>query len=291
MTKRSLFIIPDPAAVPGGARSGAERAAPSAPAHSVLAVLREWLDALIIASVLAMFVRLFIVELFKIPTGSMTPTLIGGRVADVDYDRDGRKDLLLFLGEGDRPLLFLNDGRRLISKGRVDVGLGEVRSHLRHDHILVNKLAYWLSPPRRGDIVVFKVPPVIWQPDKPIYIKRCVGAPGDLLTFDPLGHLRANGDTVLEPEFFRTQRYELSLPRLKSNQDPPEISYDVSRADPTQRTIRGIQVPADKIYVFGDNTLSSQDSRYWGGVPLDNVKGRAFFRYYPFSEMRFLHGG
>ncbi|HOR28949.1 MAG TPA: S26 family signal peptidase, partial [Candidatus Sumerlaeota bacterium] len=56
----------DPAATP-----------PAESEQGVLAILREWGDALVVAFVLAMFIRVFMLELFKIPTGSMTPTLIG----------------------------------------------------------------------------------------------------------------------------------------------------------------------------------------------------------------------
>lgn len=262
--------------------------------HGALSVVREWSDALVIAFVLAMFIKLFLVELYKIPTGSMTPTLIGGDVAWLDYDNDGRKDLLLF-SEGwstrrwPPPLLFLNDGQRYIAHGRVDYTdppFGAI--HEQYDRILVNKFAYWFRPPSRGDIVVFKVPHVIWDPSKPIYIKRCVGEPGDRLTFDAQGGLVANGERVTKPEFFNYWRYLTTLDETPDVMRQPEITY--TQPNTNQVSIRQIDVPRDKIYVFGDNTNSSLDSRYWGGVPIRNLKGRAFFRYWPLSQMKFLRG-
>lgn len=276
-----------PQAASAPAKTAEAKAAPSEP-HGPLAVIREWADALVIAFVLAMFIRVFLVELFKIPTGSMTPTLIGGVIADVDYDQDGRKDML-FWRDGGAPLLFRNNGKRLVGEGPIDA-LPPVHRYERYDRILVNKLSYWFGQPRRGDIVVFKVPPVIWAPDKPIYIKRVTGEPGDRISFDNEGHLVANGQRVLKPDFFETQRYDPSPYGLVP--DPtrnPEIQYgETAEGAPA---IQSIQVPPEEIFVFGDNTHSSLDSRYWGGVALANVKGRAFFRYWPPSQMRFLHGG
>ena len=110
-----------------------------------------------------------------------------------------------------------------------------------------------------------------------------------MVTFDEEGHLMANGQPVAEPDFFRTQRYELELnPHEGRFFEQDEVTYEP--VSPLQVAIRRIEVPEDRIYVFGDNTHSSLDSRYWGGVPLDRVKGRAFMRYWPLSQMQLLRG-
>lgn len=260
----------------------------------VMAVLRDWGDALIVAFVLAMFLRVFVLELFKIPTGSMTPTLIGGMVAHADYNGDGGEDLVLFSSPADRtPLVFVRNDGYWEGLGRQSVSLNKARQweydgKLKHqfDRILVNKMAYWFEPPERGDIVVFKVPPRIWQEDKPIYIKRCVGEPGDRLSFDPDGRLVAGGDMVETPEFFSHQRYRQTLERSPQLIVRPENHYrDLSRYTTQLETV---DVPEDAIVAFGDNTNSSWDSRYWGSIPLPNVRGRAFFRYVPLNQMKFL---
>jgi signal peptidase I len=295
MTKRASSPDPRPRGSAPVGEVAPEKKAVNPPPQSPLAVMREWMDALVVAFVLAMFIRVFMVELFKIPSGSMTPTLIGtdsgGRVANVDYNRDGKKDLLLFRGlDDDQPLLFLNNGQRLVAQGHVSVSPGEIKTYKRNDHILVNKLAYWFHPPRRGDVVVFKVPQQIWDPTKPIFIKRCVGEPGNKLTFDEQGHLIANGQLVSRPDFFQTQSYNLTIePQENGFMEPEGVRYREKSL--MSRTIESIQVPKDQIYVFGDNTYSSLDSRYWGGVPIDNLKGRAFFLYWPVSQMKFLQGG
>ncbi|MCL5270249.1 MAG: signal peptidase I [bacterium] len=282
-----------PARPAGAVRPGDEAAA----TRGALWVMREWLDAVIIAFILAMFIRIFVVELFKIPSGSMTPTLIGGLVSWVDYNQDGKLDLLFFRDRWDnRPLLFLDEQGRLAARGATSISEDEKLRlaengmiGYQNDRILVNKFAYWFHPPRRGDIVVFnvpnrRVPDPLWSPDKAIYIKRCVGQPGDVLSFSGDDHLVADGRRVERPPFFSFQAYQRAVPR---NYDPlDEISY--GDGGPGMRAIQRIHVPGNEIYVFGDNTFSSLDSRYWGGVPLERLKGRAFFRYWPLRQMKFL---
>lgn len=48
-------------------------------------------------------------------------------------------------------------------------------------------------------------------------------------------------------------------------------------------------VAEDEVYLFGDNQLSSSDSRYWGGVPLNHIRGKAIFRYKPLRVIGFLN--
>ena len=268
------------------------RDARNAPApRGPLAVMREWTDILVVAFVLAMFVRVFLVELFKIPSSSMTPTLVGGEIARIDANHDGLEDMLALRGST-TPLLFLNNGDRLVGQGPA-VGFSAFdlkrlrlseKVHHRYDRILVNKLAYWFGDPKRGDIVVFKTPRSIWDPTKPVYIKRCVGETGETLTFDPEGRLRADGQVVEAPGFFQTQRY---VTRVEAMQPAfnyqPEMAYDTTR--PAQPRIERIHVPRGEIYVFGDNTHGSLDSRYWGGVSIARVKGRAFWRYWPLAHI------
>jgi signal peptidase I len=50
----------------------------------------------------------------------------------------------------------------------------------------------------------------------------------------------------------------------------------------------GVTVPEDEFYVFGDNSGNSLDSRYWGGVEIERLKGRAFLRYWPLDKISLL---
>ena len=150
-----------------------------------LALCREWGDALVIAYILAMFIRTFVVELFKIPSASMTPTLIGGRILETDFDNDGEKDLILKPDQSPPDLyhvFFRKNGKFVENRYVRNPALIPVlnsRFKKEDDRIFVNKMAYWFHPPERGDVVVFKVPRVIWNPVRPIYIKRVVGLPGE----------------------------------------------------------------------------------------------------------------
>lgn len=256
----------------------------------VLTILREWGDALVIAFVLAMFVRVFVVELFKIPTGSMSPTLIGDEIAEVDINSDGLTDLVI---NGQRKLVFLNRGDRfefsedwLVRPKDLDMWRREGLLRVEYDRILVNKFAYWFGQPDRGDVVVFKVPEIIWSPGKPIYIKRAVGLAGDRISFG--GLLRLDGEPVVEPEFLRHQLYlnEVSL-RGQGFAEQSFVDYGHTRLGGNV-LIEEVRVPEGHIYVLGDNTRSSLDSRYWGAVPDSRLKGKAFVRYWPFNKMKII---
>jgi len=233
--------------------------------------LREWLDALVIAYILAMFIRTFVGELFRIPTGSMSPTLIGDRVAMYDYDDDGDEDLVLSKGPT-RIHVFYKEGDHYIRDEVINgpplhkINRLKRKFKKRHDMIAVCKFAYWFSPPKIGDIVVFKVPIVIWDPTRPIYIKRAVGGPEDNIAIHN-GFLYVNGEKITSPEPFKYIRYQRECEGI---------------------LFRPTAIPPDEVYVFGDNTKNSRDSRVWGGVPLENFKGKAFLRYWPLSQIRFL---
>jgi len=207
-------------------RDGGDASAPASKGGGFLHELRGWSDALFFAFLLAMFIRTYVFELFMIPTGSMTPTLIGdeGRfISEIDWDGDGDDDIValptpagysfdhvyVHLKEADgrfgRELILhrpsaetkamLERNRGLRSKAERNKSAG------RKDMILVNKFAYWFTEPDRGDIIVFKVPdrPEYgnpFDPAKPVYIKRCVALPGEHLHVSPMDEYdaRAVGD-------------------------------------------------------------------------------------------------
>ena len=145
------------------------------------------------------------------------------------------------------------------------------------DYILVNKFLYgpeiplvdWRTPslrdPRRGDIIVFKYP----QDEKRDFIKRIVGTPGDQVQVK--GHtVFVNGKPLQEPY---VKFSESSLARGSTY-----CGYAYG-CEPTA-------VPPDSYFVMGDNRDNSQDSRYWGFVKRDKIKGKAFLIYWSWDSDR-----
>lgn len=184
--------------------------------------LWEWIESLIVALILALFIRQFIVQAFKIPTGSMRATLV----------------------EGDR--------------------------------ILVNKFIYGakipftdlrlpaLREPKRGDVIVFIYP----QDPKKDFIKRLIALPGETVEIKS-GGIYINEVPNKEPLISNRYYY-----------NRPESAYG--------RQGQAIKVLEDSYYVLGDNSSSSQDSRYWGFVPKKNILGKAMLIYWPINRMRLI---
>ena len=151
-------------------------------------VTREWVDTLVFAYLLAMFIRTFAVELYKIPTGSMTPALVGDQISPIyegDIDGNGFDDLVV-RGPGSSYQVFPHNGERYEGYDEINQlpTLFESRAKpkgFRCDRIIVNKLAYLFSAPKRGDIAVFKVPEKEWSAEKPIYVKRVVAFGGEVV--------------------------------------------------------------------------------------------------------------
>jgi signal peptidase I len=117
--------------------------------------------------------------------------------------------------------------------------------------------------------MVFKVPKPEFNPDRPFFIKRVAGLGGEIVGIDRGGDLIADGKKVEEPVIHDRVFYS------------PRGNY--------LRSQNGrIATPDDAFLAFGDNSFSSSDSRVWGPVPNENLKGLAFFRYWPRDKISFL---
>ncbi len=127
------------------------------------------------------------------------------------------------------------------------------------DYIFVNKLAYeYGSDPKTGDIIVFKYPN---NPQKD-FIKRVVAEPGQTVQVaDKV--LYVDGDVA-------------AIPTLSKHIDKRIIPGDLSFRD----NFATYTVPEGQYFVVGDNRDDSRDSRFWGGVPRENIKGKAVFVYW-----------
>jgi len=186
-------------------------------------VAREYLESIVVAVLLALFVRTFAVQAFKIPTGSMKENLLVG------------------------------------------------------DHLLVNKLVY--SPSfgpledrilgkrsiARGHVVVFKYPK---EPERD-FIKRVIGLPGE--------KVEMRGRQVFVDDHLLDEPYTHFLPR-------PSMGGELPSGFESESEHWGPEVvPAGHLLVLGDNRNNSSDGRYWGFLPIDQVKGRALMVYWSYE--------
>jgi signal peptidase I len=181
-------------------------------------IVKEYVQSILIAALIALLVRTFAVQAFRIPSGSMEPTLLVG------------------------------------------------------DYLLVNKFIYGVRipftdtrifqyrKPQRGDVVVFVFP---LDPSKD-FIKRVIATGGEKVQIidnkiyindhridDPWGYFKKNGSAEYIP--------------LMENFGP-------------------VIVPKDSLFVMGDNRNNSDDSRFWGFVPLQAVVGEAFDIYFSWNS-------
>jgi len=212
-------------------------------------VLREYYEAILVAFILALFVRTFVFENFKIPSGSMEDNLLIG------------------------------------------------------DHLVVNKFVYghnadtllhWIMPYRqaeRGDVVVFKFP----NNPRRDFIKRCVAVAGDTVEVRSR-RVMVDGARDVEKKLYINGEAQ-DEPHVVFKDKPRVLQDQRDRFPPTNPQIRramGIEVnpdgsytvPPGHIFCLGDNRDNSLDSRFWGPVPLDYVKGRAVLIYWSYEADR-----
>lgn len=293
---------------------------PPADPHAHLSFLqrsRGLVDALVFAFVLAVFIRSFVFELFMIPTGSMTPTLIGdsaGEATFFDYDEDGIQDVVYTFGYSGGAVgtvqIYLmnadNTYKQELFVAGVDPRLVQSlasSSPRRKDMIVVNKFAYWFSLPERADIAVFKVPhrPQLgsrFEPDKPVYIKRVMGLPGETITILPSRLAEVGiGDVARLGKAFGGVELQLKPQAVLADGKPVGGRFDTLTHFPPPQNRRvpypsdpatNERIPDDAVLMVGDNSASSLDGRYWGAVPHELLRGKAVLRYWPFRAFRFL---
>jgi signal peptidase I len=210
--------MPTPKAVPEGSGAVAARKG----------IAREYLESIVVAVILALFIRTWAFQAFKIPTGSMETNLLIG------------------------------------------------------DHLVVNKLVYSPSfgpledlllakrPIQRGHVVVFKFP----EDPQRDFIKRVVGLPGETVAIRDKTVL-IDGRPIEEPYVHFLE------PPLHPGD--PEYGF---RVEGLRDNWGPRLVPQGQLLVLGDNRDNSRDSRFWGFLPVDQVKGRALLVYWSYAATR-----
>ncbi len=140
---------------------------------------------------------------------------------------------------------------------------------VKDDRVLVNKLAYKVGDPKRGDVIVFERPPNETGTIKDL-IKRVIGLPGERVSIHD-DHVYIDGRELEEP-------YTDGL--------PTEANVGCGLGDTTGiDTDEGMLVPEGHLFVMGDNRVNSQDGRCFGPIDEDLVVGRAFFIIWPPSKV------
>ena len=184
--------------------------------------IREYFESIVIAVILALFIRTWVVQAFKIPTGSMENALLIG-------------DHLLV-----NKFVF---APTVVDTERVVLPNGDVA---------------------RGDILVFKFP---LDPERD-FIKRVIGLPGERLEVrDKRIYI---DDTPLEEPY---------LPSHMTHLVPG--AYAVNGRD----NHGPIAIPEGHYFVMGDNRDNSEDSRFWGVLPHDHIKGKAVVVYWSYDAV------
>ncbi len=146
------------------------------------------------------------------------------------------------------------------------------------DRIMVNKLSYDLHDVHRGDIVVFKRPPLEMQ-NFPDLVKRVIGLPGETISTKD-GHVYIN---------CRSQTFTGCSPLSEPWLPPGPSSYTGALPDdqhPQFNMPGPVTIPAGDYFVMGDNRTDSEDSRYFGPIPKSLIVGRAMAVVWPLSQVK-----
>jgi signal peptidase I len=150
------------------------------------------------------------------------------------------------------------------------------------DQVFVDKVSYHFRKPSRGEVFVFKTTNIPYIENKnrrsglegsQYYIKRCVGVPGDTLRIEE-PYLYVSGSIIREPKAFervysRKNGYRGYTSLSTSFLASPDDTFSIER---------------DRYWAMGDNSFNSEDSRFWGPVPRENLVGTGFFVYWPFTS-------
>jgi signal peptidase I len=217
----------------------------------------DWTAGLFPVILVVFLLRSFLFEPFKIPSGSMIPTLMIG-------------DLIL------------------VNKFHYGVRLP-----------VINKKIVENNPVQRGDVMVFRYP----VDPRLDYIKRVVGLPGDQLSYInqqlsingqlvrtvPLGDFYDEESLRYAPQFSEklgdVEHRILVDPKRPSYTGPDPKRFPL--AENCRYVSEGVTctIPAGHYFLMGDNRDNSQDSRFWGFVPDQNIVGKAFFVWMNFGDL------
>ena len=212
--------------------------------------LRENVEAVVFALVIALFIKTLIVDVYKIPTGSMIPTIEVG-----DFIVASK---------------FMYGAKIPFTKKR----LPAVRAPKRGDIVIF--LAPEYDPP---NFVVQLFTPVVYtltlgfvniDPQPKFFVKRCIGVPGDEIQV-------MNKEVYVNGKLLKGWWTEMHA--------DPEIIPPGDDIMNNRDFFGPVLVPPGKFFMMGDNRDRSNDSRFWGFVNRTDIFGKALFRYWPPQRM------
>ncbi len=304
------------------------------------AAVRENVKEFLVAVVTILGFTTFFLQLTKIPTGSMQPTLFGITQEDlrgtnaeippwwkglilywtkgVSYKQlvapeDGRitgvgeaRNVIPFVK---RQEIFFNgkpltiwfppeelerranlDSRSTFKKGDDIIKLKVTGG----DHLLVDRFTYNFRHPKRGEIFVFKTKGIAPLQQDVLYIKRLVALPSEEVRLGNDRHLIIDGVRLdaATPHFENVYGFEYNTNSPYKGHVNDFALRKMGLSDRYATTLAPLlpdetvshRVGPTHYMAMGDNTLNSYDSRAWGDVPRENVIGRCWFVYWPFTE-------
>jgi signal peptidase I len=157
---------------------------------------------------------------------------------------------------------------------------------LINDRLIVEKMTYRFSEPKRGDVIVFAPTETLEQHGyNEAFIKRIIGVPGDVIELKK-GQVFINNQALSE-NYTSGDQTDTKYPvYLEANQ----IITKPICGDETPYLDGIVTIPEDSYLVLGDNRANSYDSRCWGVVPKNKIIGRASLRFWPPQRLGAIDG-
>lgn len=217
-------------------------------------IIREWVEPLLSALIIALFLKAFVIQAFKIPSGSMYPTLLIGD--HVLVNRLGYGFMIPYTDIKFLPFLKIKRGDIVVFKWPQNPKLDFIKRiiGLPGDEIMI-----------RGQLVYVN--------GKPLPLKNAGLFSNDAREFEKCGW----------PPNCRVKKYEEDIEGKKHF--TAYTDCDIAR------DFGPIKVPNEHYFVMGDNRDCSNDSRYWGFVPFKNIKGKALILYWSWGPKQLTRIG
>lgn len=151
-----------------------------------------------------------------------------------------------------------------------------------NDRLIIDKISYSFSEPKRGDIIVFHPPAGLKNNKmKEALIKRIIAVAGEKIEIKNDGIVYVNDQPLAETYIASPEQPEAFL-----TLDSKHQTTTLNVCPPNQRFLtQPITVPPESYIVMGDNRKNSYDSRCWGLVHRSDIIGQAVFRFFPLNRM------